>query len=104
MSGWDGAAGTVRPDAAGVPTKETPAWVHAYHRDVVLEDERRFLVSEAQLHLKVVGPGSVKGERRVVIQDGKCVIEVGEDVWRVWREYEARGDKEDEDGKGAGPA
>ena len=74
--------------------KETPAWVYAYDWDVVLADERRFLVTEAQLHMKVVGLGSVNGERRVVIWDRKCVIEIGEDGWRVWREYEARGDKE----------
>ena len=95
MSGWDGAAGIVRADA-DLPKNETPSWVSAYHREVVLVDERRFLVSEAQLHYKRVGPGLVSGERRVVIQDGRCVIAVGEEVWQVWREYEARGREEEQ--------
>jgi hypothetical protein len=30
-----------------------------------------------------------------VIQDGKCVIEVAEEVWQVRREYEARGREPD---------
>lgn len=67
-----------------------------YYRDVVLADERRFLVSEARMHMKVVEPGQVRGERKVVIQDGKCVIDVAEDVWRVWREYEGRGKDEEQ--------
>ena len=35
------------------------------------------------------------GERKVVIQDGKSVVEVEESVWETWRKYEKRG-KEDE--------
>ena len=48
----------------------------------------------------VVGVCSVKGERKVVIEDGKVLIEVGEEIWRVWREYEARAGEEDKEGKG----
>jgi hypothetical protein len=99
LNGWDGAAGSVRPDPSSEPAKETPPWVYAYYREVVLEDEKRFLLSEARLHMKVVGPGLVSGERKVVIQDGKCVIEVADDVWRLWREYEARGKEEEERAK-----
>jgi hypothetical protein len=97
LTGWDGAAGIVRGDGAGEPKKETPGWISAYYRDVVVADERRFLVSEAQLHYKRVGPGRVNGERRVVMQDGKCMIQVGDEVWRVWREYEARGREEQQE-------
>lgn len=64
MSGWDGAAGSVRPDAMGQPKRPTPEWAQAYYREVVLEDERRFLVSEALLHTKMVESGQVNGERR----------------------------------------
>lgn len=31
----------------------------------------------------------------MVIQDWKFVIEVAEEVWQVWREYEARGREPD---------
>jgi hypothetical protein len=31
------------------------------------------------------------GERKVVIHDGKCLINVPESVWEVWRSYEAKG-------------
>lgn len=110
MGDWDGAAGSVRPDPANERVKETPPWVQAYYREVVLEDEKRFLLSEALLHMKVVDPGLVNGERKVIIQDGKCVIEVADNVWRLWREYEARGKEEEERAKengneeGKGPA
>ncbi|KAH8797935.1 hypothetical protein F5884DRAFT_814120 [Xylogone sp. PMI_703] len=91
LAEWDGAAGIVRADTADTEKMETPAWVSAYYQEVVLVDEKRFLVSEARLHFKRVGPGQVRGERRVVIKDGKCMILVSDEVWRVWREYEARG-------------
>lgn len=89
---WDGAAGTVRPPVTvnGAPAPP-PQWKQDYYNEVVLADERRFLVSEARLHIQMVGPGTVRGARRVVIQEGKCVIEVSDAVWRIWRQYEARG-------------
>jgi len=73
-----------------------PKWKEDYYKEVILPDERRFLVSEALEHIYRVGPGSVKGERKVVIGEGKCLIDVGEEVWKVWREYEERGKKEEE--------
>jgi hypothetical protein len=36
----------------------------------------------------------VVGERKVVIQDGKCMIDIPEAVWAIWREYEAKSLKE----------
>lgn len=39
-------------------------------------DERRFLVSEALQHFKIAPLGSILGEKKVVIQDGKAVIDV----------------------------
>jgi len=53
-------------------------------------DELRFLVSNAGEHLKGVEPGGVVGEKRVIIEGGKSVVEVPESVWEVWREYEKR--------------
>lgn len=65
-------------------------WKQDYYRDVVLVDERRFLVSEATKHIYELPPDTVAGQRKVVIQDGKCMIDIPESVWAVWREYEAR--------------
>ncbi|KAF8867092.1 hypothetical protein BDZ45DRAFT_3165 [Acephala macrosclerotiorum] len=65
---------------------------------VILPDERRFLFSEALDHIMRVPPQTVKGERKVVIDAGKSLIEVKEGVWKVWREYEAR-EKEEEERK-----
>jgi hypothetical protein len=68
-----------------------PKWKFDYYQEVVLADERRFLCSEAMEHILRVPPKSVQGERKVVIENGKCLIEVEDEVWRVWREYEKRG-------------
>lgn len=62
---------------------------------MVKVDERRFLVSEALDHIKRVAPRTVKGEVRVVIQEGKPLVEVPEEIWSVWKEYEARGKEEE---------
>lgn len=62
--------------------------------EVVLVDERRFLVSEAAKHFVLVDLGTVKGERKVVIENGRCMIDVLKSVWVVWRKYEKRGEKE----------
>jgi hypothetical protein len=67
-----------------------PKWKKDYYTDVILRDERRFLISEALDHIYRVDPGTVKGERKLIIEDGKCLIEVREEVWMVWREYENR--------------
>ena len=90
VSAWDGAAGMPAQEILDNPAP-MPKWKEEYYREVILPDERRFLVSEALQHIIRVPPGSVKGERKVVIRDGKCVVEVGEEVWSVWREYERRG-------------
>jgi hypothetical protein len=98
LESWDGAAETEVSEAllealtnAGTP----PKWVMEYYREVILVDERRFLVSNAGEHLKGVEPGTVRGEKRVVIEGGVSVVEVPEGVWSVWSEYERRGTSQD---------
>jgi beta-galactosidase beta subunit len=61
-----------------------------YYQEVVLVDERRFLISEALDHLHKLPPNTVVGEKKVVIQDGEVLIDVPERVWILWREYETR--------------
>jgi hypothetical protein len=61
-----------------------------YYREVILQDELRFLVSEAGTHYLRVEPGTIEGEKRVIIKNGKSEVEVPEEVMKVWREYEKR--------------
>lgn len=97
VSEWDGAAGMPPQDILDNPPP-IPQWKKDYYREVILPDERRFLVSEALVHIKRVGPGTVTGNKRVVIQDGKSLVHVPESVWEVWRGYEKRGQvKEDKE-------
>ena len=81
------------PDQASIDAFPGPmaAWKVAYYQEVILIDERRFLVSEALQHIHRVPPQTVKGERKAVIEEGNVLIDVPDSVWKVWREYEARG-------------
>ncbi|KAE9363626.1 hypothetical protein N431DRAFT_431827 [Stipitochalara longipes BDJ] len=72
------------------PDSPMPQWKKDYYEEVILQDEKRLLESLATEHLVQVGEGTVSGERRMVIQGGKSVIEVEESIWEVWRRYEAR--------------
>lgn len=49
-----------------------------YHLDVILPDERRFLLDEALKILQGVEPGAVDGDRFELIVDGKAVVDVSE--------------------------
>ncbi|OBT90526.1 hypothetical protein VE02_01056 [Pseudogymnoascus sp. 03VT05] len=93
ISAWDGVAGMPPQEVLDAPSTP-PKWKQDYYREVILVDEKRFLVSAALEHIFRVGPGTVEGERKVVIREGKAVVEVGEEMWRVWRECERRGEEE----------
>lgn len=72
ISDWDGAAElkfkAVRP--------EGPEGGNKYFQELVLADERKFLLSEALEHYKIVDCGTVMGDRKVIIEDGKVVYEL----------------------------
>lgn len=72
-------------------TSEAPAWVGKYYKEVVLVDEVRFLESLATEHLLQVPGGTVTGERKPIIEGGKAVIEIPEEVMEVWKRYEREG-------------
>jgi hypothetical protein len=95
---YDGAAGMPAQEILDNPSP-MPKWKEDYYREVILPDERRFLVSEALEHIYRVPPQSVKWERKVVIDEGKVLVEVPESVWEVWRGYESRGKEEEGKGK-----
>jgi hypothetical protein len=65
-----------------------------YYKEVVIVDEKRFWDREAAEWFKRVEPGTVEGDRRVIIEGGKSLIEVPEEVMGIWREFEKRGDGE----------
>lgn len=56
-------------------------------------DEKRFLDRDAEVWFKRVEPGTVDGERRVIIEGGKSLIEIPEKVMEVWKSYEERGER-----------
>jgi len=57
-------------------------------------DERKFLDRSSPEWFKRVDPGTVEGDRKVIIQDGKSLIEVPREVMAIWRKYEKRGEVE----------
>ena len=90
LSDWDAAAecifGAMGPPRAG----NDSAVARRYDERFILPDERAFLVSEAMAHLRVVGAGSVVGERVEFVVGGEVVVGEGEmkGVWERWREVE----------------
>jgi hypothetical protein len=74
------------------PDPPMPQWVKEYYEEVILEDEKRLLESLAAEHIVQVEEGTVSGEKRVIIQGGKSVVQVeGGGGWETWRRYEERG-------------
>ena len=57
-----------------------------YYQKVILQDERAFLLSEALQHIRRVDSGTVVGNKVVIIQDGKAMINCEEDM-KIWREW-----------------
>ena len=49
-----------------------------YYEEMILPDERKFLLDEARRHMVVVAAGSVEGKRVEVIKDGEMVLGEGE--------------------------
>lgn len=102
LSDWDAAAecvfGAMGPPRAG---NDSPV-AERYDERFVLPDERRFLVSEAKEHLRVVEAGSFVGERVEFVVGGEVVVGEGEmeGVWERWREVEREVREEGEGGKG----
>lgn len=91
---WDGAAQMKMPS----PETMAGAFKDPYYLNVILPDERRFLVSEEKLHIKVVPLEAIAGERKVIIESGKVVTrdqEVEEalsEAGKAWRAYQRGGE------------
>jgi hypothetical protein len=84
ISDWDGAAELKFAEV----TPEGPEGGKKYFQEVILVDERRFLISEALDHVKRVDPGTVKGDRKVIIEGGNvvCELDYGSDA-KIWTSY-----------------
>jgi hypothetical protein len=96
MSSFSGAAELRSEDVLKIfaPDPPMPKWVQDYYVEVILVDEKRLLESLATEHIVQVDEGTVLGERKIIIQDGKSVVEVEESVWDTWRMYEKKGKEE----------
>jgi hypothetical protein len=57
-----------------------------YYQKVILPDERAFLLSEARQYLRRVESGTITGDKVVIIQYGKSMIDCGE-YTKVWNEW-----------------
>jgi len=86
ISEWDGAAEMTferGPDFKSTTKSDD------YYQKVILPDERAFLLSEALQHLRWMEPGAVVGEKVIIIQDGKAMIECEEDM-KIWGDWSAK--------------
>lgn len=76
---WDAVAESAwhsAPSEAG-SAQGKPAVVQKFYEEVLVPDERRFLFSEALQHVKVLEPGSVVGDKTVLVEGGEVVVEWG---------------------------
>jgi hypothetical protein len=78
LEDWDAVAEMVFPPVVTIDDYYRPKVGKKYHLEVILPDEKRFLLDEALKHLQGVEPGAVDGERVELIVDGKAVVSVGE--------------------------
>jgi hypothetical protein len=83
VSDWDGAAEMIFERG---PDFKSTAKSDDYYQKVILPDERAFLMSEALQHLRWMDPGTVVGDKVVIIEDGKAMIDCEETmgVWKGW--------------------
>ena len=99
MDDWDGAGELVfEPPRPGL---EESTKSKAFYREVVVPDEKRFLVDEARKHAQFVEADVVEGDKVVIVQDGK--VAVGKDgrpvvdfteATRIWDEFAVGDEKE----------
>lgn len=90
LTEWDAVAESAwesKPQDAG---SGVGGEVQKYYDNVLLPDERRFLFSEALKHYKELAPGSVTGERTVLVEDGKVLVEY-EFAKEAWEKCMASG-------------
>jgi hypothetical protein len=87
---WDGASEmifTASAETRAEWSENDPCYL-GYYENVILPDERQFLVSEAMSHVKRVDPDTVCGQKVVLIENGKAVVDIPDDVLQVWRQWD----------------
>lgn len=94
LSKYSGAAEMRALDTA---TMMGPAMQDPYFLELVLADERRFLLSIAKEHIRGVPSGTVIGDRKVIIEHGKVSEGVDKEAleknMEIWRQWEAKGEE-----------
>ncbi len=83
---WDGAA---EMTFEREPDFKSTAKSDDYYQKVILPDERAFLISEALQNLRWVDPETMVGDKVVIIQDGRAMIDCEEDM-KVWNDWPAK--------------
>ncbi len=76
LSLYDGATDSIFEEGA------SPRFGGRYWDEVILPDERGFLLSEAMSHAVFVEVGAVQGDRTEFIVDGNAKVDFGEWQWR----------------------
>lgn len=88
LEDWDAVAEVVFSPFLSVDDQR-PRVGQDYYAQVMIPDERIFLLTEALNHLRTVEPGVVTGERVEFIVDGKACVEFEE--WQMlWEDICAR--------------
>ena len=83
---WDGAAEMIferGPDFKSTTKSDD------YYQKVILPDERAFLISEALQHLRWMEPRTMVGDKVVIIQDGKAMVDC-EEAMKIWNDWPAK--------------
>lgn len=84
ISEWDGSLEMYFSD----PATFMAGLSDPYYLNVILPDEKRFLIDGAKDHYLVVAAGIIEGERKAIIKDGKSLIDCEKEmvIWREWEE------------------
>ncbi len=83
---WDGAAEMTFERG---PDFKSTAKSDDYYQKVILPDERAFLISEALQNLRWVDPETMVGDKVVIIQGGRAMIDCEEDM-KIWNDWPAK--------------
>jgi hypothetical protein len=86
VSEWDGAAEMIFERG---PDFKSTAKSDDYYQKVILPDERAFLTSEALQHLRWMDPETMAGDKVVIIEDGKAMIDC-EETMGIWKDWTAK--------------
>ncbi|KAJ5131092.1 uncharacterized protein N7515_007131 [Penicillium bovifimosum] len=86
---WDGASemiSTASEEDKAAWRANDPCYL-GYYQHVIVPDEERFLIDKAASHVKTIKPGTVTGRKVVIIEDGKALVDAGEEIMTLWNQW-----------------